>query len=273
MQAKFIVVFSSLTLLLSACDKFEYNVYEVDRVKEDPAVTTSYNIDRLLQLPKKDSVKIVFIGDTQRFYDDVEDLVETVNDLPDVDAVIITGDIADFSAAFEYELINKQLKLLKVPFLTVIGNHDCLANGTKLYEDIYGPLNYSFTWNGIRFIMHNTNSREFNFNGHVPDLNWMQQQLTDVQNYESCIFVSHVPPFDSDFDSNLEDAYVSLIRNAKNTIFSSNGHRHNFVLDQPYEDGIWYLNTSSPSERIFSLVSITQNARKVNSFKCTTVTF
>ena len=121
--------------------------------------------------------------------------------------------------------------------------------------------------------MHNTNSREFNFSGHVPDLTWMQQQTTDVQNYESCIFVSHVPPYDEDFDSNLESAYTSLIRGAKNTLFSSNGHRHDFELSQPYEDGIWYLNTSSPSHRIFSLVSITQNARQEKNFSCTSIPY
>jgi len=216
---------------------------------------------------------LVFTGDTQRFYDDVEDMVEAVNAMPRVDAVVITGDIADFGTALEYELINKQLKLLKVPFITAIGNHDCIANGTQLYQDIYGPLNYSFTWNGIRFIVHNTNSREFNFNGSVPDINWMQEQLADKQNYEKCIFVSHVPPFDEDFDSSLESAYTKLIREAKNTVFSSNGHRHDFVLEQPYNDGIWYLNTSSPSHRIFSYITIGPHARKDKPFTCTTVSY
>jgi len=270
-MGKISVYVTCLFLLFTSCDKFQYDVYETNRHKKDVTVTTSYNIDRLLHLPWKGTLKLVFMGDTQRFYDDVEDLVETVNAMPEVDAVFITGDIGDFGAEFEYELINKQLKLLKVPFITAIGNHDCLANGTELYEDIYGPLNYSFTWNGIRFIMHNTNSREFNFNGHVPDLDWMQQQLTDEQNFESCIFVSHVPPYHEDFDSSLENAYTSIIRNAKNTIFSANGHRHDFELSQPYADSIWYLNTSSPSNRIFSLVSI--NVSEVEEFTCTNISY
>jgi hypothetical protein len=270
---RIIAVVVCFIFLFASCDKFEYNVYEKDRVKADPAVTTQSNVDRLLQLPHKDTLKIVFTGDTQRFYDDVEDLVETVNALTDVDAVVVTGDLADFGAALEYELINKQLKLLKVPFITAIGNHDCLANGTEIYQEIYGPLNYSFTWNGIRFIVHNTNGREFNFNGHIPDLNWMEQQLADTQNYEACIFVSHVPPFSEDFDSALEDDYTSLIRNAKNTIFSSNGHRHDFELSQPYHDSIWYLNTSSPANRIFSLISIFKNDSNEKDFTCTTVSY
>src|SRR5690349_16176598 len=105
-----IAVVLCFIFLFASCDKFEYNVYETARVKDDPAVKTQHNIERLLQLPAKDTLKIVFTGDTQRFYDDVEDLVETVNEIPDVDAVVITGDLADFAAALEYELINKQLK-------------------------------------------------------------------------------------------------------------------------------------------------------------------
>ena len=270
-MGKYFVAVTFLFLFLTSCDKFQYNVYETNRKERDEAVTTQFNINRLLSLPAKDTLRLVFTGDTQRFYDDVEDLVERVNALPEVDAVIITGDIGDFAAALEYELINRQLKLLKVPFLTVIGNHDCLANGVELYEDIYGPLNYSFTWNGIRFIMHNTNSREFSFNGHVPDLNWMQQQLADEQNYANCIFVSHVPPYHEDFDGTLEDAYVSLIGNAKNTIFSVNGHRHDFALEQPYADSVWYLNTSSPTNRIFSLVTI--DATEVKKFTCSNIAY
>lgn len=273
MHHKYLVLIMLIGSLLISCDKFEYNVYEVNRTLQDETVTTEYNINRLLHGQHKDSLHIIFTGDTQRFYDDVEDMVESVNELPDVDLVIITGDIADFGTAREYELINKQFKLLKVPFLTVIGNHDCLANGKELYEDIYGPLNYAFTWNGIRFIMHNTNSREYAFNGSIPDLDWMSKQLSDSNNYQSCIFVSHVPPYSDDFDTTLQSAYTSLIRNAKNTILSSNGHRHDYALEQPFNDGIWYLNTSSPSHRVYSYVTIAKHDRTGETFTCTPVAF
>ena len=266
-------IFLASALLFPGCEKFEYNVFETHRSTADPSVTTQYNIGRLLALPHKDTLRLVFTGDTQRFYDDVHDLVHAINSLPEVDAVFITGDIADFGTALEYELINRDLKNLNAPFLTAIGNHDCLANGPELYKDIYGPLNYSFTWNGIRFVVHNTNSREFNFNGTVPDIDWMRTQLADEENYQSCMFVSHVPPFSDDFDPALAPVYTELIRESKNTLFTSNGHRHDFVLDQPYQDGIWYLNTSSPSHRVFSLVTIYPYVRKGQSFTHTLVNF
>lgn len=260
-------------MVFSACKKFEYNVYETIRSEKDIEVTTQYNVNLLLNLPHNDTLHLVIFGDIHGFYYDMQDLVDAVNDLPELDAVIITGDITDFGTDKEYALINKQIKMFKVPFITVIGNHDCLGNGPELYEDIYGPLNFSFTWNDIRFVAHNTNSQEFNFNGNVPDLNWMQQQLTDTANYQCCIFISHVPPYNEDFEIALEAGYTKLIREAKNTIFSTNGHRHDYALEQPYNDSIWYLNTGSPFNRIYCYVTVYPYATTNKKFDCIPVNF
>jgi 3',5'-cyclic-AMP phosphodiesterase len=267
----FILIF--LCFFLQRCEQFDYSVYQTDDFKKYPQVTNAYNIQRVLSMPNKDTLHLVFTGDTQRFYDDVKDLVSTVNNLPKVDAVVITGDLADFGVAREYDWLNEELIKLKVPFFTVIGNHDCLANGSEIYQQIYGPLNYSFTWNKIRFIMHNTNGREYYFNGSVPDIQWMQANLSDTQNYESCIFVSHVPPTNEDFDPQLRDPYTMIIREAKNTIFSSNGHRHGYELAQPFNDNVWYLNTSSPVNRVYSYVTVYPNATKGKKFNCIPVYF
>jgi len=245
-----------ISFLSLSCEKFVYNIYETERHEKDIHVTTDHNIDQLLALPLRDTLHVVFFGDSQRFYDDLEDLVESVNQLPQLDAVIITGDLTDFGLSMEYDLSNEVLSKLNVPFLTVIGNHDCLENGVELYESIYGPLNYSFTWNKIRFIMLNTNSREFNFNGSVPDLNWMHSQLLDTADYEACLFISHVPPYHRDFDKKLEQDFIQTVREAKNTVLSANGHNHTTFTTQFYNDGIWYLNTGSPSNRIYNYVTI-----------------
>ena len=267
--------FLPLTLLLifcQSCEQFDYNIYEDNKLEIDETLTNAYNLERILNIPHKDTLHIILTGDTQRFYDDLEDMVDVINDLPKVDAVIIAGDISDFAVGREYKWINKELKKLEAPFLTVIGNHDCIAHGTDLYQQFYGPLNYAFTWNDVRFIMHNTNGREFAFNGNVPDINWMAQQLADTANYQSCVFVSHVPPNNSDFDPALESSYTQLIRNAKNTVFSSNGHNHDHSIGQPYNDGIWYINTSSPSNRFLANVTIYPYATS-KKFDCVFVPF
>jgi len=266
----FTIIFATV---FTGCDLFEYNVYESNRYENPIEATNEYNIGRLLQLDHKDTLYLVFTGDPQRYYNELEDMVKTVNGLPRVDAVFVSGDLIEFGTSREYEWICEHLIKLKSPFLTVIGNHDCLATGVELYQQIYGPLNYSFTWNKIRFVIHNTNSRQFNFNGNVPDLQWMQQSLSDVENYEYSLFMCHVPPNHEDFDVALQAEYTHFLRNAKNTILVANGHRHNSSLNQPYNDGIWFLNTSSPSKRELAYVKIytTSNARK--KFDCTFISF
>lgn len=249
-------ILAALLFFFAGCDQFDYNTYQTDVYDAHVELKTNYNIEQLMSLPCKDTLKLVFTGDTQRFYDDLEDLVEQVNAIPDLDAMFIAGDITDFGVGREFKWINKELMKLNVPFLTVIGNHDCIANAKEIYREIFGPLDYSFTWNDVRFVMHNTNSREFAFNGTVPDLNWMQQQVNDTANFKGCIFVSHVPPDNVDFDKALEIPYSSLIKNTGKTIFSSNGHNHNHRIGELYNDGVIYINTSSPSNRFYALVTV-----------------
>jgi Icc protein len=255
------------------CDLFEYNVYEINRFESPIEATNAYNIEQLQQREHRDTLYLVFTGDTQRHYNELEEMVNAVNELPKVDAVFISGDLVEFAFSREYEWICEQLLRLEAPFLTVIGNHDCQATGLEVYQQIYGPLNYSFTWNSIRFVMHNTNSREFNFNGSVPDLAWMHQSLADTGNYKFSLFMCHIPPNHTDFDSSLEMEYTKLVRESKNTILLAHGHRHNGVLSQPYYDGTWYLNTSSPLKRNFAYVKVYANPNSGKRFDCTFIPF
>jgi len=262
-----------IVLLLYSCEQFDFNLYQTNRYDGPIEATTSYNLDRLHKLPHKDTIFLAFTGDTQRYYDDLEDMVDAINGLPQLDAVFIAGDLVEFAMAHEFEWVCEELIKLNAPFLTVVGNHDCLANGIETYTNLYGPINYAFTWNGIRFIMHNTNGKEFNFNNAVPDVEWMKQELSDTANYQSTIFVSHVPPDHADFDPSLVPDYTKLIRESKNPILSVNGHRHRHGLHQTYGDKIWYLNTSSPHFRFFAYVKIYPNAQRVYTFDCNLVQF
>ncbi len=259
--------------MVASCDQFEYHAYETNRYKAPVEASNVYNLEQLLKIPHKDTLRLIFTGDTQRHYDDLKELVSRINLIPDVDAVFVAGDLIEFGLSNEFEWVCEELIRLNAPFLTVIGNHDCQANGLQVYQDIYGPLNYSFTWNKLRFVMHNTNGREFGFDGTAPNLVWMQQQLMDEQNFDATIFLSHVPPFHDDFDENIELAYAQLVRDAKNTLFVAHGHNHHQFISQPYNDGIWYLNTSSPENRFFADVKIISDGSSIPRFEFDFVRF
>ena len=272
-QIFFVVMVICASLLFRGCDSFEYNVYETHRNEHPIEATNLHNIQWLQKLAYKDTLYVVFTGDPQRHYNELEEIVEAINQLPKLDAVFVAGDLVEYAFSREFEWVSEQLCRLKSPFLTVLGNHDCGANGLEIYQQIYGPLNYSFTWNKIRFVMTNTNSREFNFNGQVPDIPWMNQALADTGNYEHSLFMCHVPPYHEDFDKTLEAEYTQIVRSAKNTILMVNGHRHSSELAQPYADGIWYLNTSSPNKGVFAYVKIYTAPDASQRFDCTFIPF
>lgn len=253
---RIIYILFTCLFTLGACDRFEFHPYQTELKGYEYKNLNKSNIEKLRAIPAKDTLFFVFTGDHQGHYSKVESMIRVINDLPKVDAVFITGDLSDFSLIREFQWLNRELEKLKAPFIAVIGNHDCLMNGTAIYEETYGPLNESFDWQGIRFILHNTNSREFSFNGMVPDMQWMSQQINDTSGYEACIFISHVPPYHPDFDPQLQIPYSELVRNAKNPLFSMHGHNHVADSLSPYNDHIIYYNTSSPFYEVFYYTKI-----------------
>lgn len=221
-----------------------------------PKAINKKNIERLHQNGNPDdTVTIAFIGDSQRFYDEVEKFTAAVNTRPGVDLVIIAGDISDFGLLAEFEWITKRLDKLKRPYIGVVGNHDVLANGEAVFQRMFGPLNDSFVYDGIRFVLHNTNSREY-LSENVPDLAWLETQLAPDAEARFTIAVSHVPPYDKDFNRNLEKRYHELFVNTPGFLLSLHGHIHRHTDGFPYDDGIRYITSHYLEERQFTLLKI-----------------
>ena len=230
--------FSAILLLLVSCDMVEYSPHQVfDR--DSPKGINQENIKRLNLTGQKDKISIVFIGDSQRFYEEIESFVKKVNELQGIDFVIIAGDISDFGLLQELEWVHNRLKKLKVPYFTVVGNHDVTGNGEETFERFYGAINYSFTYSGYKFIFHNTNSREYKTKN-VPDLIWLADELND-DSAEHFIGISHVAPYDGDFDKSKEIDYATLLASHNKFLLSLHGHQHRHSDGFPYEDGVRYM--------------------------------
>lgn len=243
-------------LLLSSCDIFEYSPNQI-LLKEHERDLNKKNIAKLLSKAPDDTLKIVLMGDTQRFYEEVGKFVKSVNHQDDIDLVIHAGDISDFGLSKEFIWVNDILAKLKAPYVTVIGNHDLLANGPKVYQKMYGPLNFSFTYAGIKFIFFDSNSREHNFNGIVPDIPWIEGELADSTNYEFAILVSHIPPYDGDFDPNLADEYAQLVKEHPKVRLSLHGHQHSFRKKEFPDDGVTYVVSTSVGNKGYVMITIT----------------
>ena len=243
--------------LLAACaEATEYSPNQIFD-KDSPRDLNRKNLDKLLATGNDDTLSIAFIGDSQRFYEEIELFAKKVNTLEGIDFVIIAGDLSEFGLLAEFEWVADRLKELNMPYITAIGNHDVVANGEEVYKRMFGPLNFAFTYDSIKFLFHNTNSREFP-GGQVPDLDWLSAGLQGDPAVKSFIAVSHVPPFDGDFNAALEQPYRQLFRDTPGFLLSLHGHLHRHTDGYPYQDDVRYITGHFFGEREFLRLDISK---------------
>jgi predicted phosphodiesterase len=250
---KWLIFFTGL--LLIGCS--DHNEFSPNQVSDDDSAVAlnATNVAQLQSAPLDDTITIAFIGDSQNFYNEVEPFVQKVNDISAIDFVLIAGDISDYGLLQEFEWISERLTSLSVPYIGVIGNHDLVANGEQVYKRMFGALNFSFVYDSVKFIVHNTNGREYR-HANVPDTVWLKKELAVGNGVKNFIAVSHVPPFSGDFNPTVEKSYRKMFASAPGFIVSLHGHIHRHTDGYPYEDGIRYITSHSFEQRSFVLLKI-----------------
>ncbi len=218
----------AITLLLaSGCDAFRLHPYAVP-FEEKHLDRTRKNLVRIARIEPTDTFTFAAIGDSQRWEDEVPGAVASINADPDVRFVLHVGDITEYGLAREYVWVNEMLDELHAPLLTVIGNHDLFGNGGAIYEAVYGPFNYTFIFGRTKFVFFDSNSREYSFDGSVPDIDWVERELIPDATWDRAIVVTHVPPENRDFDRKLTPKYEAALERFANVALSLHGHEHRF---------------------------------------------
>lgn len=253
--------------LLFACeDMFDYSPYTIDFSNENRNVNQR-NIEKLYAGENDDTISIAFTGDTHRFFDETELFVNAVNKNHAIDFVIHVGDIADFGLPKQYLWGNLYLLKLNVPYFVVIGNHDLVGNGSQAYQEMFGVLNYIFIYNRIKFIFINTNSREFKFNGNVPDIQWLDNQLQPNIDFTKAVVIFHVPPANGDFDASLKEAFQNALAHYNNVLFTVHGHLHHHEIYKPYADSIPFVNVFGVEHLKYNSIKISNNQFEVETIE------
>ncbi len=246
-------------LLLSSCDRFEYNPYDTQYL--DDTHINQTNINRIEgATTTDDTLRFVFVGDTQRMYDETEAFVKDVNKLQNIDFVIHGGDITDFGLSKEYKWMHEILKKLKVPYVTLIGNHDVVGHGKDVFQEVYGDLNFSFTSHKTRFVCLNTNALEFDYSTPVPDFDFMLQQVADSADIDQTIVVMHAPPFDEQFNNNVTLMFNYVVEQYKNLRFCLHAHQHSLKETDFFNNGIMYYGCDDISGRNYMIFTVTPDS-------------
>jgi Icc protein len=246
------------TGLLAGCNAFEYSPNQTfDR--NSPTGLNKTAIDKLMSVQTtNDTLKFILSGDTQRSYKEMPGFIEKVNSIDKVDFILVAGDITEFGSFQEMEGYADRMKKAEVPVITVIGNHDLTGRGKASYERMFGALNFSFVYKGIKFICHDTNSREYKYNGRVPDLGWLAKELKPSSGVNGYIAVAHVPALSDDFDQKLVPQYKTQFENTAGFVAALYGHTHTYLTSAP-EDPFNYVVTGSIENKEFIVVTVINN--------------
>ena len=176
---------------------------------------------------------------------------------PRIDAVMITGDLADGGSAEDYALVKDILSPIKVPIFAVPGNHDAREGFRAAFHStlpfVPGPkLDYTTECGALRIIALDT-LIEGQIHGGLDDnqIAWLAKQLAAPTDLLTLILMHH-PAFPSTITAldqmALRDGrseFEELVAGFAGPLRILSGHIH-----RPYQtlwNGVWCAVSGGPS--------------------------
>ena len=91
-----------------------------------------------------------------------------------------TMDYEYFGLTEEFKWQRKLLMGFQMPYVCIIGNHDCLGTGEDVYHKMYGDDNFSFNASFLHVLCLNTNAFEYDYSQAIPDFSFIKDDLAAV---------------------------------------------------------------------------------------------
>ena len=199
--------------------------------------------------------------------EDLQRSIADINQNPNIEFVVLTGDLTESGDRASIQAIKDELDNLNVPFYATSGNHETTwsESGVMDFTRVFGDNRFAFTYNGMYFIGFNSGPVIRMADGHVApqDIAWLQHNLDSVSRIgDAPIFVfTHYPLRYGDVDNWYE---VTDVLRQHNVQCITGGHYHrNLLFDC---DGIAdVLNRSNLRDKDtingYSIISITDSIR------------
>lgn len=243
-------------ILLSSCELIEYHPYDVKITGEKDC--NAKNIEKIEALYKDNTtIRFVVMGDSQRWYDETYDFVKTINQRDDIDFVIHGGDLSDFGATKEFIWQRDIMNRLGVPYVALIGNHDCLGTGEETFKAIYGEDNFSFIAGRVKFVCLNTNALEYDYSRPVPDFEFIEAE-TDARadEYDKTVICMHAAPYSDVFNNNVVKYFQYAVKQHKGLQFCTVAHDHRVTTTDIFDDGVIYYGSTCMKDRCYLIFTI-----------------
>ena len=248
---------SFLCLLIAGCDMIDYHPYDVHISGETDV--NAHNIAQIEQnCQNKTTIRFVTMGDSQRWYDETDDFVSHLNKRDDIDFVIHGGDVSDFGVTDEFLWQRDIMNKLKIPYVVLLGNHDCLGTGEETYRVIFGDPNFSFIAGRVKFVCLNTNALEYDYSEPVPDFTFMENEITNRRDeFEKTVICMHARPYTDVFNDNVAKVFQHYVKQYAGIQFCTAAHTHHHQDDVIFDDGIHYVTSDCMDYRTYLVFTIT----------------
>jgi Icc-related predicted phosphoesterase len=176
-----------------------------------------------------ETFKVAAMADIQTAMPIVEDVFERISAIPDLRFVVAMGDITERAHEDEYDMFDRKLVSLDIPFYTTLGNHELWGDSAR-YQERFGRASFTFEFKGASFTF--ADSGDAGIDPLVEE--WLDDWLEEARGRTS-IFLTHMPPIDpvgvryGGFRSTT-DARRLLTRLAEHDVdLTLYGHIHSFI--------------------------------------------
>lgn len=123
----------------------------------------------------------------------------------------------------EFAMYTEAMSESTSPYISVIGNHDHLANGRQIYEEMFGSRNFVFHLGGIRFIIFDNTEVESDIEVDYP---WLDTKLSESYDGQTLVFM-HIQPTDGQMTGTpLEKLETIMASRRPNDVYM--GHLHSY---------------------------------------------
>lgn len=284
---------SLAALALTACDNFEYHPYAADiNGRTNIHATSIADIERLAA--GRDTVRFAFITDSQGALDELRDAVAWLRGRRDVMFIVHGGDQSDFGLTREFLWTRDILDSSALPYLCLLGNHDCLGTGEHTFQTLYGAADFTLNASFLHIVALNTVALEYDYSHPVPDFHFMEDDFRATaalgDSVTSTIVLMHAPPLNEQFNNNVAnifERYVSqypglgdsderYAADYPDTLraatfrrgFCINGHCHRTETLDIFGDGRLYWGLTNTAGRQLMIFTVTREG-----YECETIHF
>ena len=160
------------------------------RVELPPATITTLRIAP----PDADTpgpFQFALLSDVQEAIDRLVDIHERINSERGVRFLLGAGDLTRQGGADELECYQRELRSLRVPYYTTLGNHELGTDDGRAWQQYFGRASFRFVYRGVQFSMIDSGSATLD----PLVYDWLDGWLREGED-RLHIAAMHVPPVD-----------------------------------------------------------------------------